>query len=173
MRKSISCSVIAVLVFSFFLCSCSGGNKETVAEYLGDYSYSDPAVCMVYEPVEGETDENGEQCYGIQYRKINDLEGLLASGRTCLIYFYSSMDTGSGSVTAAVEDLAQVYNGTLTVLMLDAMMFQDKMEKYDIEAVPEFVLVRAGQTDVVFEASTYGYWTIEDVIAWLQNNDIA
>ena len=50
-------------------------------EYLGDYSYSDPAVCMVYEPIEDEKDEDGNQLYGIQYRKITDFDGLKSSGQ--------------------------------------------------------------------------------------------
>lgn len=141
-------------------------------KYLGDYSYSDPAICMVYEPVEGEDDGNGNPLYGIQYRKITDLEGILASGNTMLIYFYSSMSTESGAITAAVEDLAQEYNGRISVLMLDAMEYPDMMEKYNIEAVPDFVLKKAGQADKVFDSVSYEYWTLEDVIVWLNSNGI-
>ena len=142
-------------------------------EYLGDYSYSDTAVCMVYEPIEGEIDEDGNQLYGIQYREITDFEGLKASGYTLLIYFYSSMDNRSAAVTAAVEDIAASYNGKLTVLMLDAMEYKDLMGKYEIEAVPEFVLIRKGQADKVFGGSSREYWTVGDVLSWLQENGIA
>ena len=127
---------------------------------------------MVYEPVEGETDENGQTVYGIQYREITDLDGLKASGYTILIYFYSSMSGTSAEVTAAVEDMAQSYNGRLNVLMLDAMEYRDMMDKYEIEAVPEFVLIRAGQEDKVFNGAGYGYWTVGDVVLWLQDNGI-
>ena len=96
----------------------------------------------------------------------------MGSGNTFLIYFYSSMSNEGAEVTASMEDVAQLYNGKLTVLMLDAMEYRDLMEKYDIEAVPEFVLVRAGQTDQVFNSSSYGYWTVNDVISWLQSNGI-
>ena len=141
--------------------------------YLGDYSYSDPAVCMVYERVEDETDDDGNPLYGIQYRKVTDLEGLKASGITLLIYFYSSMDNGSAMVTASVEDMAYSYNGKLTVLMLDAMEYKDLMDKYDIEAVPEFVLIRKGQADKVFGGFSREYWSINDVLSWLQENGVA
>lgn len=164
-------------MFTFvILCSCSKKTNETgngIEKYLGDYSYSDPAICMVYEPVEGEDDGNGNPLYGIQYRKITDLDGILASGNTMLIYFYSSMNNDSGAITAAVEDLAQAYNGKLIVLMLDAMEYPDMMGKYDIEAVPEFVLKKAGQADKVFDSVSYEYWTLNDVIDWLAANGVA
>ena len=141
--------------------------------YLGDYSYSDPAICMVYERVEDETDDDGNPLFGIQYRKVTDLDGLKASGITLLIYFYSSMDNGSAMVTASVEDIALSYNGKLTVLMLDAMEYKDLMDKYEIEAVPEFVLIRKGQADKVFGGMSREYWTVNDVLSWLQENGIS
>ena len=47
------------------------------------------------------------------------------------------------------------------------------MEKYKIEAVPEFVLKKPGQADKVFESVSYEYWTLNDVIDWLGTNGIA
>ena len=128
---------------------------------------------MVYERVEDETDDDGNPLYGIQYRKVTDLDGLKASGITLLIYFYSSMDNGSAMVTASVEDIALSYNGKLTVLMLDAMEYKDLMDKYEIEAVPEFVLIRKGQADKVFGGMSREYWTVNDVLSWLQENGIS
>ena len=169
-------SIFFAAVFSMaLLCSCSGKQNtgNALNGYIGDYSYSDPAVCMVYEAVEDEFDEEGKPYYGIQYREITDLDGLLSSGNTLLLYFYSSMDSGSGAMTAAVEDVAQVYNGKIYVVMLDGMIYRSLLEKYDINAMPEFVLIRAGQEDRVFDSSSYGYWTINDVVSWLQSNGIA
>ena len=171
--KKRSFSLLIAFLFSLAcLCSCSKPKEKTIYDYLGDYSYSESAECMVYEPVEGETDDNGDQCYGIQYREITDLNGLLTSGNTLLIYFYSSMSNESAAVTASMEDVAQLYYGKITVLMLDVMEFRDMMEKYEIEAVPEFVLIKAGQADQVFDSASYGYWTVNDVISWLQLNGV-
>ena len=156
------------------LCSCSKpqSNTDILSEYLGDYSYSDPAVCMVYEPVEDEFDDNGNLYYGIQYREIKDLDGLLISGNTLLLYFCSSMDNRSAVITAAVEDIAQAYDGKMHVIMLDAIEHRELLEKYEIDAVPEFVLIRPGQPAKVFNSSAYGYWTMNDVVLWLQSNGI-
>ena len=83
------------------------------------------------------------------------------------------MDNRSAEVTASVEDIAQAYDGKLHVIMLDAIEHKELLEKYEIDAVPEFVLIRPGQAARVFNSSAYGYWTINDVVLWLQRNDIA
>ncbi|MBR4403963.1 MAG: hypothetical protein IKT10_02515 [Clostridiales bacterium] len=173
MRKRYLTLLITILLSFAFLCGCSKP-KETdpMMQYLGDYAYNEPAICMVYEPVEGELDDDGSQLYGIQYRKITDLDGLLVSGSTFLVYFYSSMEYGSAEITAVVEEMAYEYNGKLTVLMLDAMEYKTLMDKYDIDAVPEFVLIRSGMKDEKFDASSYEYWSIGDVILWLQEKGV-
>ena len=172
MKKHLT-AILAALISFAFLCACSK-TKETgkLDQYLGDYSYSDSAVCMVYEPVEDEFGDDGRQIYGIQYRKINDLDGLLASGTPIMIYFFSSMSSDTAAITAAVEDLAQNYNGRLTIVMLDAMEYRQYMTKYDIDAVPEFVLIKPGQADTKFDALSYEYWTVSDLISWLRSNGI-
>lgn len=174
MKKRYLTLLLAIAVSLSLFCGCSKpGEEDPIMAYLGDYSYSDPAICMVYERVEDETDDDGNPLYGIQYRKVTDLDGLKASGITLLIYFYSSMDNGSAMVTASVEDIALSYNGKLTVLMLDAMEYKDLMDKYEIEAVPEFVLIRKGQADKVFGGMSREYWTVNDVLSWLQENGIS
>ena len=173
MKKAFSL-ILALIVCTVFFSACSTEKKpdSKLDEYLGDYSYSDPAVCMVYEPVEDEVDDNGNQFYGIQYRQITDLDGLLNSGTVIMIYFYSSMSSEASAVTAVVEDLAQNYNGRLTVVMLDAMEYRDYITKYEIEAVPEFVLLKPGQSFRKFDSMSYEYWTGTDVVLWLKSNGI-
>ena len=165
--------VLVVMVSLVFLCSC-GKSKGTndLNKYLGDYSYTDSAICMVYEPVEGEFDDTGNPYYGIQYREIKDLDGLLSSGNVIMMYFYSSMSSDTSAITALVEDMAQNYSGRLIVVMLDAMEYKTYMDKYEIDAVPEFVLIKPGQADQVFGSLQYEYWTISDVVSWLRNNGV-
>ena len=176
MRLRLIPAILATALSLVMLSSCSSKQQQSTDNsldgYLGDYSYSENAVCMVYEAVEDEVDDNGNPYYGIQYREITDLNGLLASGNTLVIYFYSSMDTRSAEITAAVEDMAQYYSGKFHVIMLDSVDYRELLEKYDINAVPEFVLIRAGQPDQVFGSGSYEYWTMNDVILWLQENGI-
>lgn len=69
--------------------------------------------------------------------------------------------------------LAGVYQGKVTVVMLDAIVYREIIEKYNIEAVPEFVLIKAGQEDKVFNSAASEYWTVSDVVLWLQSNGVA
>ncbi len=172
MKRLISIILATVLCTVMFSSCTEQKANSKLGEYLGDYSYSDPAVCMVYEPVEDEVDDKGNPFYGIQYRQIKDLEGLLNSGYVIMIYFYSSMSSEASAVTAMVEDLAQSYNGRLTVVMLDAMEYRDYVTKYGVNAVPEFVVVIPGKGYQSFGSDTYEYWTISDVAAWLKGNGI-
>ena len=116
MRRALS------LVLSFILCAvlaCSCASAAKVEDYLGEYDYEAPAICMVYEPVEGEFDEEGNALYGIQYREVTDLEGLLkVPDTTFLLYFYNSLDSTAWTVTAVVEDIAEAEEGKLVVVAL-------------------------------------------------------
>ena len=172
MIRKYTALLIAVVLSFAVLCSCSKKEKDGVYKFIGDYSYSDPAVCMVYEPVEDEVDDKGNPYYGIQYRQIKDLDGLMNSGTVIMIYFYSSMSSEASAVTAMVEDLAQSYNGRLTVVMLDSMEYRDYVTKYGVSAIPEFVVVIPGKGYQAFGSDTYEYWTISDVAAWLKSNGI-
>ena len=72
------------------------------------------------------------------------------------------------------------YNPNPTKMELDLLMnlplimeYKDLMDKYEIEAVPEFVLIRKGQADKVFGGMSREYWTVNDVLSWLQENGIS
>ena len=93
---------------------------------------------MVWEPVEGETDENGNPVYGIQYREIKDLDKLLASTDIkFLIYFHSSVSGDNVGITALVEEIAERLAGRLAVITLDASEFNDLVGKYQITLLPK------------------------------------
>ena len=68
--------------------------------------------------------------------------------------------------------MAYEYNGKLTILMLDSLENKNLMDKYEIEAVPDFVLIRSGKTDEKFGTTSYESWTIGDVISWLQEKGV-
>ena len=106
-----------ILLIAFLLgsasCGKKGGTVQSSAssgtgyrECLGEFAYDLPAVCMVWEPVEGETDESGNPVYGIQYREIKDLDKLLAStDAVFLIYFHSAVYGDDHGITALVEEI--------------------------------------------------------------------
>ena len=168
MRKILSVILSAALTAAL-LCSCTGTAK--VEDYLGEYDYEAPAICMVYEPVEGEVDEEGNAMYGIQYREVTDLEGLLkVPDTTFLLYFYNSLDSSGWQITAAVEDIAEAENGKLTVIALDQSQYVDLTSQFNIHAVPDFALVRNYAEISVFGSSQYDVWGAGDVVLWLDAN---
>ena len=168
MRKA--ASVILALVMSVVLvCSCTGAAK--VEDYLGDYDYEAPAICMVYEPVEGEFDEEGNALYGIPYREVTDLDGLLkVPDQTYLLYFYNSLDSSGWAITAVVEDIAEAEEGKLIVVALDQSQYTNLTSQFDITAVPDFALVRNYTEISVFGSSDYYEWGADDIVIWLDAN---
>ena len=126
---------------------------------------------MVWEPVEGEADENGNPVYGIQYREIKDLDKLLAATDTkFLIYFHSAVYGDDYGITASVEELAELLAGKLVVVSLDAAEFKDLVSKYQITMLPEFVLCGNGMESKVFGTTEKESWTMQEVVDWLAKN---
>ena len=160
--------MITAALTAFLLCGCSSPKVE---DYLGDYDYDAPAICMVYEPVEGEYDEAGQPLYGIQYREITDLEQLLkVPDTTFLLYFYNALDSSGWGITAAVEDIAEAEEGRLVVVALDQSQYTDLTTTFGIYAVPDFALVRNNAEVSVFGSGNYSEWSVADVVMWLDAN---
>ena len=126
---------------------------------------------MVWEPVEGETDESGNPIYGIQYREIKDLDKLLAATDTrFLIYFHSSVYGDDHDITALVEEIAERLAGKLVIVSLDAAEFKDLVGRYQITMLPEFVLCGYGMESKVFGTAEKQTWTMQEVVDWLAQN---
>ena len=121
---------------------------------------------MVWEPVEGETDENGNPVYGIQYREIKDLDKLLAATDTkFLLYFHSAVYGDDYGITAMVEEVAERLAGKLVIVSLDAAEFKDLVGKYQITMLPEFVMEAK-----IFGTTEKESWTMQEVVDWLAEN---
>ena len=178
--RTVTKRLIAVALSALFLTgsvSCSGKKTtQTTApsgyrDYLGEYAYDLPALCMVWEPVEGEKDENGNPAYGLQYREIKDLDKLLSSTDVkFLLYFHSSVYGDSIGITASVEEIAERLSGRVAVISLDAGEFNDLVGKYQITMLPEFVLCGYGMEAKVFGTADRGSWTMQEVVDWLAEN---
>lgn len=168
MRRALSL-VLSAAVSAALVCSCTGTAK--VEDYLGEYDYEAPAICMVYEPVEGEFDEEGNALYGIQYREVTDLDGLLkVPDTTFLLYFYNSIDSSGWAITAVVEDIAEAEEGKLTVIALDQSQYTNLTSQFGINAVPDFVLVRNYAEISCFGSADYYEWGADDIVIWLDSN---
>ena len=176
MTRKLIALVLSVL---FAISAVSCGSKKPAQtsapsgyrDYLGEFAYDLPALCMVWEPVEGETDENGSPAYGLQYREIKDLDKLLSSTDVkFLLYFHSSVYGDNVGITALVEEIAERLNGRVAVISLDAGEFNDLVGKYQITMLPEFVLCGHGIEARTFGTADRGSWTMQEVVDWLAEN---
>ncbi len=170
----------AILLASALLLASCGSQpavKETteptavpVEKFLGDISYTGDVAALVYEKIDDELDENGNPLWGIQYREITDIKGLLTQkDKPVLIYFYSSQSSDTGGVTALAEDLAQTLSDKLLTVSIDAVSHNDIASAYEIVSLPEFVLIENGKFKDMFKSSEYSYWDANDVVDWISS----
>lgn len=143
--------------------SPSSVDVQSVYEYLGDFDYEASTVALVYEPVEDEDE------YGIQYRIVKDIDGILNGSVPVMMYFYSSLSRDSYGVTAGVEDIAQCTWGEMLVVMVDVLDNDELISRYEIGRVPEFVIVKGGSELSRFEGYNYEVWTMNDVALWVSS----
>ena len=163
--------IAGLLSVAILLCSCSSSKSDTAADrctkYIGEVDYASTVSALVYEQV---PDEEGR--YGIVYRAVSDMDGLLAQTQTpvCL-YFYDYMSGGEVSgVTAGVEDLAQSLYDQVLFVAVDGIAEYELGDKYGVDAYPEFVLIVPGKQEVKFEGMNFEAWTINDVAVWMAQN---
>jgi len=150
-----------------FLSACSTKSNSDVnsAAYLGDYSYDSSISAMVYEDMDGE----GE---GIQYRKVTDYDKLIAySPVPVCLYFYAGLDSDTSGITASVEQLAETYHGRILFVSVDAQVETELAAHFEIDALPDFILLDNGSWTASF--SSYGgkTWTAADLEKWIADNN--
>ena len=166
-RRILSLFVVFSLMFAFVSCGGSGSSEDSAKasfyDYLGDYSYDSSMAALVYEPVEDEEE------YGIQYRSVKDINGLLNSGVPVMLYFYSSLSSDTYGITAGVEDIAQCTWNRMVVVMVDVLDNDELSSSYEISRVPEFVIVNGGSEQARFEGYNYEVWTMNDVALWVSS----
>lgn len=162
--------VIAVLAMALLgACSSDKTKEGTVSykDYLGDEMYDSPNVAIVMDYIEGEDEP------GVIYRDITDLEALLNQKEIPVcVFFYSSNATDRYGVFAGVEEISERLNNRVLVIGIDIMIHRELVDKYNLIAVPDFVLVENGTLKSSFGASEYEYWTMIDVYNWLVLNQI-
>ena len=157
------------LIFAVLTAGCSGSDSEESLPFypcLGDYDYESSLTAFVYEPVADEEE------LGIQYREVTDVERLLSSDFPVLIYFHSSLSPDTNGITAGAEDIAQCTWGNCLVIMADVLEDNELANRFGVEKVPEFVLVRNGNEISSFQGYNYEVWTMSDVASWVSGQGI-
>ena len=182
MNKRAAVRLISLGLVLTALTGCAGGQAAATAapsgttsdsaypdyyQYLGNIDYSTDAAALVWEQVEGED----PGVYGIQYRYINDFNGITRQEDIAVcLYFYSSAARGSQSLTAGVEDLAQTLVGRVLFIAVDGVEADAISTAYEIGGYPEFVLIDHNARISTFSGFDYEEWDIDDVSAWMTDN---
>ena len=164
MRGSKRFLVGILLVSMLFLCACGGTGSRTLQDsssYLGEYSYDSPISAIVYEDMEGE----GE---GIQYRRVTDYDQLIAYSLVpvCL-YFYAGLAADTSGTSAIVEQIAENFHGQILFVAIDAEQEKDLVSHFEIEALPDFILLDDGNLTASFSSYDGKKWTQSDLEEWV------
>ena len=142
-------------------CSSEKKDLKDYRNFLGEESYDSGICAMCVEKIEGEEEE------GVIYRKVENRALLKTKEIPLVLYFYSSASSDRAGITAGVEDIAQRLSGRCLIVAVDIMRNRDLVTEYEMEYVPDFVLIRDGKVDDRFDAVSREYWTATDVYNWL------
>ncbi len=172
-RRVVSFLLSLVMLAGVFCCaSCQKKEDEpttvkSIEECVGAYNYDASVVAFVYEQIEGEE----EGFYGIQYREVLDLDSILRQDDIAVcVYFYNSANTSTLGITAGVEDLAQTLVGRVVVIGIDAFREADLSSAFEVEAYPEFILIKGNVRIATFNGLNYESWDMNDVVSWMSAN---
>lgn len=159
--KKILLVLLSLLLAMLTLVSCINEKSEGGYQYLGDFSYDAPLIAMVYENFEG-------QGYGILYRRVTDFSGFVsAADRPIMLYFYTSMHMDYAGTTADIEQMAEDYHDLLFVVAIDVFQEGHIAEHYDVQTVPEFILLNDSYVVSRFDSAQREQWPNEDVREWM------
>ncbi len=151
--------VLATVIMS--LTACSGSASVTASDYLGDYAYDAPISAMVYENLDGEG-------YGIVYREVTDYDKMIGYADVpILLYFFSSVSSGSGDATALVEQLAEDEHGKILVVSVDISLEKDLVSNFSISRSPDFVILKNGVAKGKFSDQYGDNWNDADLTDWV------
>ncbi|MBR5057253.1 MAG: hypothetical protein IKX04_01665 [Clostridiales bacterium] len=165
--KVLACLMLVVCMPGFF-CACKKGSKAGNSDlgdyhkYLGDYYYDCSISAMVFEIPDGEEEP------GVLYRQVTDLDALT---KTCPIpvvfFFYSGMHADIYGLFACMEQVAEEYHDKVLIVPIDALAEKELTEAYEIEALPEAIVIKENMQKARFKGKERGEWTAQDLANWI------
>lgn len=165
--KKITAVLFAITLIAMTAVSCKKEN-ESYSKYIGEIAYDASIYAMCMEKIEDEEEP------GIVYREVTDFNSVInTADKPVLLYFFSSNSIDSAGVTAGVEDIAQKLDGRLLVIGIDIMQHRDIVTRFNVMAVPDFVLVDHTSLKSGFNSINYDYWTTTDVYNWIIEQGIS
>ncbi len=162
--RVLACLVLILSMPGLF-CACGkkkGDSSDEYRKYLGDYDYDYSIFAMVFETPEGETEP------GILYRQVLDLNAL---AKSCPMYvcffFYSGMHADVYGLFASMEQVAEQYHDKVLIIAIDALEEKDLAASYNIEALPEAIMIKDNMQKSRFDGQSKKDWTSQDLANWI------
>ena len=157
--------LILMLGISGLFCACgkkNGSASGNYEQYLGDYDYDYSVTAMVFETPEGEEEP------GVLYRQVLDLNALVANcPKTVCFFFYSGMQADVYGMFACMEQVEEQYHDQVLIIAIDALEEKDLSAAYNIEALPEAIIIKDNLQKSRFEGKERGEWTALDLADWV------
>ncbi len=165
MWKGLLCLALAMGTAGLF-CACSGKKENTdlgnYEKYLGDYDYDYSISAMVFETPEG------EETPGVMYRQVKDLDALVKNCPIPICFlFYSSMHADVYGVFACLEEMTELHHDQVLVVTIDAMSEKNLSSAYNIESLPEGIVIRDGKQTARFNGKEREEWTARQLADWI------
>lgn len=163
--KGLLCLMLVIGTAGLF-CACSGkksnGDLGNYEKYLGDYDYDYSISAMVFETPEG------EDMPGVLYRQVTDLDALCENCPipVCLL-FYSSMRADVYGIFACMEEMTETHHGQVLIVTIDATSEKALTAAYEVEAMPEAIVIRDGKQAGRFDGKSRGEWTARQLTDWV------
>ncbi|MBP5416609.1 MAG: hypothetical protein J6Y58_03695 [Clostridiales bacterium] len=162
--RVLACLVL-ILGMPGLFCACGkkkGTSPDEYRKYLGDYDYDYSIFAMVFETPEGETEP------GILYRQVLDLNSLAKTCPTAVCFlFYSGMHADVYGLFASMEQVAEQYHDKVLIVAIDALEEKDLAASYNIEALPEAIIIRDNIQKARFDGQSRENWTAQDLADWI------
>ena len=84
-----------------------------------------------------------------------------------LIYMYSSMHPDDTGTTASIEQMAEDYHDVILVISVDLFQASDVADRYEVAAVPEFIIIDSGDEISRFDSVNKQEWYPGEVLDWM------
>jgi len=136
---------IVIFVFSFALTSCKS------APPIGDIVFDAPVVALRFEMGM----DDGVEAGGVVYRKVNDINKLIASEELLLIAFFDGKALSNAAIPLT-EILCDNFSEDLQIVRVNIGQSDDDSQvdevksRFDITGYPYFVIIQKGSLKYSF-----------------------
>ncbi len=160
--RQLSSVILAVIVLVVSMSVLAGCAKKSAVGEINDQA---SMAVLQFEKIE-------DGVSGIVYREVNDFPALVAATKTpLLLAFYNPMSESNAQVMPQLEQMADDFQGRLTIVWIDATRQAKLAESFSATNLPQFtVMVDATVKRTLVGYDSQGPENLEQLVsAYLKN----